>query len=147
MQRVSSNITLALVVFVPIVWLTFFGALTITLWYYRLDYYGSIPGPVLRVGLLMFLIACILFFYFTCWRLKRVETDEHFIYVTNYMKHVRYPVHQIASVKKHDWKLFHTFTVRLKTPGSFGSRFTFIPSGRFFDEYVTRHPEWVVEGR
>ncbi|HRF42163.1 MAG TPA: hypothetical protein PK198_25395 [Saprospiraceae bacterium] len=142
MQRVSSNITLVLMVFVPIVWLTFFGALTITLWYYNLDYYGAIPGLALRLGLLLFMAASLLFFYLTCWRLKRVETDEHFIYVTNYIKHVRYPVHQVASVKKRNWGLFHTFTIRLKTPGSFGPKVTFIPSGRFFDEYIARHPEW-----
>lgn len=143
MQRVSSNITLALVAFAPIVWLTFFGALTITLWYYKLDYYGAIPGTVLRIGLSLFMAASLLFFYLTCWRLKRVETDEHFIYVTNYIKHVRYPVHQVASVKKRHWGLFRTFTIILKTPGSFGSRITFIPSGHFFDEYIARHPEWV----
>lgn len=147
MQRVSSNLTLALVIFLPVVWLTFFGALTLTFWFYQLDYYGTIPGPALRVGLLLFMIASVLFFYFANWKLKRVETDEHFIYVTNYVKHVRYPLHQVASVGKRDWKLFRTITIYLKVPGSFGSRITFIPSGRFFEEYIARHPEWTVEDK
>lgn len=141
MQRVSSNLTLALVLFVPVFWTTFFGAFTLAIWVYRFDYYGSVPGIVLRLGMTAFLVAGLLFFYFTVLRLKRVEIDEQFLYVTNYFKHVRYPFHQVASIKVTDWRLFRTVSIQLRTKGSFGSSVVFIPTGRVFEEFVENHPD------
>ncbi len=141
MQRVSSNMTLALVLFVPVFWTAFFGAFTIAIWAYRFDYYGNVPGMALRVGMLLFMLSGLLFFYFTVWRLKRVEVDEEFLYVTNYFRHVRYPFHQINSISIRNWRLFRTIHVGLKAPGSFGRRFVFIPTGRVFEEFARQNEE------
>ncbi len=142
MQRVSSNLTLALVLFFPVLWAAFFTAFTIAIWAYRMDYYGSIPGPALRWGLSLFLAGGLTFFYFTVWRLKRVEVDDHFLYVTNFFKHVRYPWHQVEAVRIHDWKLFRTVTVALKQPGSFGKHIVFLPTGRVFEEFLREKEMW-----
>ncbi len=141
MQRVSSNLTLALVLFVPIVWTTFFGAFTIAVWAYRFDYFGSVPGAALRWGMLAFVASGLAFFYFTFWRLKRVEIDDRFLYVTNYFKHVRYPFHQVENIWVLNWRLFHIIRIRLKTSGSFGRDVYFIPTGRVFEEFAEQHPE------
>lgn len=141
MQRVSSNLTLALVLFVPIFWTTFFGALTLAVWVYRFDYYGSLPGPALRYGVLLFWLAGIAFFFLTFWRLKRVEVDELYLYVTNYFKHVRYPLDQIASIAVMDRLLFRTVHINLKAGGSFGRHIVFLPTGRAFEEFVATRPD------
>jgi hypothetical protein len=141
MLRVSSNLTLALVVFLPFFWTAFFLGLTIALWAYPFDYYGAIPGPALRVGAVFFVLSGWLSFYYTVFRLKRVEVDEQYLYVTNYLKHVRYPHHQVAGIKLLHWGLFRTIQITLKTSGTFGKSFAFLPTGRAFESFVTQHPE------
>jgi hypothetical protein len=141
MLRVSSNLTLALVIFLPFFWTAFFLGLTIALWAYPFDYYGSLPGPALRVGAVFFVLSGWLALYFTVLRLKRVEVDEQFMYVTNYLKHVRYPHHQVEGLKQLHWGLFRTIHIRLKTRGSFGKTLIFLPSGRAFESFVKQHPE------
>lgn len=141
MQRVSSNLTLFLVLFFPVFCLTILSALTIAVWSYRFDYYGALPGSVLRIGMLIFLGLLSAVFYLTVWRLKRVELDEQFFYVTNYFRHVRYPYHQVNQIKITDWGLFRTVRISLKSSGAFGRRIVFLPSGRVLEDFATSRPE------
>jgi uncharacterized membrane protein YbhN (UPF0104 family) len=141
MQRVSSNLTLFLALFFPVFFLTILSASTLAVWSYRFDYYGALPGPVLRIGMLIFMAVTLAVFYLTVWRLKRVEMDEQFFYVTNYFRHVRYPYHQVDQIKITDWRLFRTVSISLKVPGSFGRRVIFLPSGRVFEDFAASRPE------
>jgi nitrate reductase NapE component len=139
MHRVSSNLTLALVIFLPILWITFFGAFTLAIWVYKMDYYGSLPGATLRYGMLGFVLTGLLIFFFTIWRLKRVEVDNEYLYVTNYFKHVRYPLEQIATFEIKDWRLFKIVSIRLQGKGSFGQNIVFLPSGKAFETFAGGH--------
>ncbi len=139
MQRVSSNLTLALVIFLPIIWATFFGAFTLAIWVYPMDYYGSLPGSSLRIGMLVFWLFGLLTFYLTTWRLKRVEVDHKHLYVTNYFKHVRYSLEQIAHYEVKDWQLFKIISIRLTGKGSFGQNIFFLPSGKVFETFAASH--------
>ena len=139
MHRVSSNLTLALVIFLPILWITFFGAFTLAIWVYKMDYYGSLPGATLRFGMLGFVLTGLVIFFFTTWRLKRVEVDNEYLYVTNYFKHVRYPLEQIANFEVKDWRLFKVVSVRLPGKGSFGQNIVFLPSGKAFETFAASH--------
>ncbi|MBX2929453.1 MAG: hypothetical protein KF852_16600 [Saprospiraceae bacterium] len=141
MQRVSSNLTLFLLLFFPVFSLTILSAFTIAVWSYRFDYYGALSGPVLRIGVLIFLGLMLAVFYLTVWRLKRVELDEQFFYVTNYFRHVRYPYHQVNQIKITDWGLFRTIRISLKSPGSFGRHIVFLPSGRVLEDFAASRPE------
>jgi nitrate reductase NapE component len=147
MQRVSSNLTLALVIFLPILWITFFGAFTLAIWVYKMDYYGTLPGATLRLGMLGFWLAGLLVFVFTIWRLKRVEIDHEYLYVTNYFKHVRYPLVQIAHFEVKDWRLFKIISIRLQAKGSFGQHIIFLPSGSAFETFAGSHEELSLKRR
>jgi hypothetical protein len=78
-------------------------------------------------------------------RIKRVEMDEHFFYVTNYFKNVRYPFHQIEKIVEKDYLVFRTVHIYLKETGSFGKKITFVASRDRFNLFLKEHPEVVKE--
>lgn len=126
-KRISSSLTLFFRIFVPVFWIVFFGAFTI-----GLLVTSQLP-PVLdnvyfRVGLVIFYISGLAVLYFTLLRLKRVEIDPNFVYVTNYLKTYRYPFHNIESVRETNLYVFYLATIRFKEKGSFGKKIHFIES-------------------
>lgn len=126
-RRISSSLTLFFRIFVPVFWIVFFGALTI-----GLLVTPNLPAVLdtlyFRIGLAVFYISGLAFLYFTLLRLKRVEIDEDFVYVTNYLRTYRYPFHNIASIREHKFLLFHLATIRFKEKGSFGKKIHFLES-------------------
>ncbi|MBY5957756.1 hypothetical protein KUV50_06425 [Membranicola marinus] len=126
-KRISTSMTLFFRLFVPIFWIVFFGAFTIGL------LFASQLPPMLdhyffKIGIVVFYVGGLLFLYFTFLRLKRVEIDRDFVYVTNYIKTYRYPFHNIASVRDVNLFLFHLCTIRFKEKGSFGKKIYFLES-------------------
>lgn len=126
-RRISSSLTLFFRIFVPVFWVVFFGAFTI----------GLLVTPNLpvvldnlyfRIGLVLFYLTGLGFLYFTVLRLKRVEIDPDFVYVTNYLKTYRYPFHNIESVREINLFLFHVATIRFREKGSFGKKIHFLES-------------------
>lgn len=143
MQRVSTNFTLFLKIFVPVFWLVFFGAFTIVLWVVDRVETGAIPLGQLRLFMTFFFLIGATIFYFTLLKLHRVEMDEAFVYVTNYIKTARYPYHNIEKIDEKDFIVLSTVTVHLKEKGIFGKTVTFIPSQYRFQGFLNKHPEVV----
>ncbi|MCI5080487.1 MAG: hypothetical protein MRY78_02275 [Saprospiraceae bacterium] len=141
MQRVSTNLTLFLKFFIPVFWLVFFGAFTILIFAYDLEYVAQIPIVTFRIIAVLFMLSGIALFYFTLFRLKRVEMGEQFVYVTDYFKHVRYPYHNIDRIEESTFGFLKVVSIYLKTPGSFGKRVLFIASGKKYDEFWKNHLE------
>ncbi|MFN7117301.1 MAG: hypothetical protein ACK4TA_10915 [Saprospiraceae bacterium] len=139
MQRISTNLTLFYKFFIPTFYLAFFGAFTILSFSLR-----SIPlfGRFIIVGLFL---ASAVFFYFTLLRLKRVEIDEQFIYVTNYFKHYRYSLDSIEKIVERDFLVFRTATIHLHQAGSFGKKMFFVPSGSLYNDFWKNHPNLRVD--
>ena len=126
-KRISSSLTLFFRIFVPVFWTVFFGALTI-----GLLVTSQLP-PVLdnlyfRIGVVVFYLSGLIILYFTVLRLKRVEIDPQYVYVTNYLKTYRYPFHNIESVQEYNLILFYLATIRFKEKGSFGKKIHFLES-------------------
>lgn len=126
-KRISSSLTLFYRIFVPVFWAVFFGAVTL-----GLLLTPNIPAVLdnlyFRIGLVIFYVSGLALLYFTLLRLKRVEIDEDFVYVTDYLKTYRYPFHNIASIHEHNLLLFHLATIRFKEKGSFGKKIHFLES-------------------
>ena len=141
MQRVSTNLTLFYKFFLPVFWIVFFGAMTVAMLFYPFDYVGNMPAGTLRIGAVLFYLSGLLLLAFTAMRLKRVEANEHFLYVTNYFKTARYPFHNIEQVIERKVFIFRTATVYFKEPGVFGKRIFFIPSNARFQEFWEGHPK------
>lgn len=140
MERVSSNSTLFFKFFVPIFWIVFFGAFTVATFAYNFEYFGNIPKWPFRIGVLVFFLSGVLMFYFTLMRLKRVEMDELFIYVTDYFKHYRYPYHNVEKFQESNFLFLQIVTLHLKEPGNFGKKVTFISSKNRYESFFETHP-------
>lgn len=139
MQRVSTNLTLFYKVFIPTFWIIFFGAFTITSFVYKEQYQGSIPGQWLRLGAVIFFLAGLFLLSITLLRLKRVEMDKDFVYVTNYFKHYKYPWSNIAKISEHKFLYAKIVTIKFKVKGTFGKQITFIASNKLFRFFKEEH--------
>ncbi|MEO1518568.1 MAG: hypothetical protein AAFV95_26365 [Bacteroidota bacterium] len=140
MTAVSSTLTLFFKLVLPTMWITFFTGLTVAMFTLDITYVGPFTIEGFRMGLLAFLLTGIAFLYWSVLRIKRVDMDNEFFYVTNYFKTYRYPFHQIQKLNERDYKLFRVFDIYLKEPGSFGKKITFIAHRYRFDQFVQSHP-------
>jgi hypothetical protein len=140
MQRISSNITLLLKFFIPVFWLVFFGAVTLAALLYEYDYVGNTPAIYFKLGMVFFFVTGALLFAFTLLRLKRVEADGHFFYLTNYFKTARYPFHNIERITVSRFLFISVATIYFVEPGIFGKRCTFVPSRQLMEAYWQEHP-------
>jgi hypothetical protein len=141
MFQLSSNTTLFLKIFVPCTWLAFFGAFLMTTLLLDDPYIGGFPMIFFRVGLSFFLLLGFLFFYLTVFKLKRVDANEEFLYVSSYFKNFRYPYENIESIKIRDLGILHLATVRLAVAGTFGKKFPFIVSQRSLKKFIEAYPD------
>lgn len=141
MQRVSTNLTLFYKFFVPIFWIVFFGSVTAAVLINPRAYYGEIPGTWFRIGVVIFFLSGLLMLLFTLMRLKRVEMSHTHLYVTNYFKHIRYPLEDIDKIQETEFLIFKIVTVYLKSKGTFGRRFTFLASRSRYADFWRQHPE------
>ena len=146
MQHVSSSLTLLLKLGFPIAWLVFFGAMTLAMWFTSsIKVVAGMSMEAFRISLTAFFIFGAGILYWSLMRIKRVEMDEHFFYVTNYFKNVRYPYHQIEKVIEKDYLLFKTIHIHLKQAATFGKVITFIASRERFNVFLKEHPEVISQ--
>ncbi len=141
MQRVSSNWTLFYRLFLPSFWLVFFGALTIALFNINAGYFQAGGGRYIRLGLLLLVILSFVVFYFTVFRLKRVELNAESIYVTNYFRHYRYPINNVAKITEKNYGFIKIGVVHLKEKGSFGKTLAFMISKTEYQHFWDHHPK------
>ncbi len=71
--------------------------------------------------------------------LKEVSVDDHFLYVSNYLKEISIPLSDIYDVTENVWINIHPVTIHLKSPSEFGNKITFMPKTRFF-AFFSSHP-------
>jgi hypothetical protein len=144
--HVSSSMTLLLKFGLPTAWLVFFGAMTAAMWFTDdINAIGDLPVGIFRLIFTASFFALALLIYWSLMRIKRVEMDKHFFYVTDYFKNVRYPYHQIEKIVEKDYLLFKVIHIILKTPATFGKKITFISSRERFDLFLKEYPEVVEE--
>lgn len=142
MQHVSSSLTLFLKFGFPIGWLVFFGAMTVAMWLTSsIKVVAGMSMEAFRISITFFFLLGGAIIYWSMMRIKRVEMDDHFFYVTNYFKNVRYPYHQIEKVIEKDYLLFKTIHIHLKQAATFGKVITFIASRERFNLFLKEHPE------
>ncbi len=144
MQRISSNATLFLKIFIPTIWMVFFSAFTVAIWSADVPYFGPIPAIWMKLGLTAFLVLGATFFYLTLIQLKRVEMDELYVYASNYYNTYRYPYHNVEKITERDLMLFHIVRIYLKVPGKFGKKLTFLLDEAMFKDFLAKYPDVAV---
>jgi hypothetical protein len=71
--------------------------------------------------------------YFLVMRLKKVEVDEEYIYVSNYFRNEKISIGQIAKIREWNNVInLREVTVFFKTRTGFGDRIIFVPRGTIF---------------
>mgnify|MGYP001218417059 CR=1 FL=1 len=141
MQRISSNTTLFLKIFIPTFWIVFFGIFTAAVWFLDTPYFGPVPALTMKVGLTLFFLLGSGLLYLTIIQLKRVEVDEAHLYASNYFKTYRYPFDSIEKISERDLWLIHLVRIRLKAPGHFGRTLTFLLDEPMFRDFLSKHPD------
>lgn len=132
--QLSSNATLFWRVFVPIFITVFISGLVLA--FILIDEENLyLPIPALPVRI----IAVIIWFVWlailkrTLWRLKRVDADDNFMYVSNYWQTVRYPWQDLADVEEKKRLNRQIVNFNLKQPGRFGQKISFLPGSAYAD--------------
>ena len=142
MRQLSSNWTMAFGIFFPTLWLAFFGTFLIAIVLTDKDSIGTWSINSLRFGLAAFVGIFVLIFWKTLFRLKRIDADNEFVYVTNFFKAVRYPHADIEKIEIDKGLMFTFGTVVLRGEGRFGKRILFLCSRRRLDIFTDDNPEF-----
>ncbi|HMW39524.1 MAG: hypothetical protein K1X68_12870 [Saprospiraceae bacterium] len=126
MTRISSAATLFFAVFLPVFWLVFFGSLTAGLFLVNIE---DLDGTFFQFMRWIFLALFVLFailIYRTILKLRRIDADEQYIYVSNYLRTIRIPYTQIDSLQSKSLSIRLLGKINLSHKGYFGSSITFI---------------------
>lgn len=134
--NLSSNLTVILKYFVPLVWTVFFGALCIIFWMTDNLTVGGMDLTIFRIGWTVFFLVGIIVAYFTIIRLMRVEYDGNFLYVTNYFKVYKYPIESVDKITIKNYSIFKLATIKFINKGSFGKKIVFLTSRTHFDDIM-----------
>lgn len=134
--RLSTNWTLILRLFIPIAWITFFSSFLLSSFLANPVEVPQFTNNTFRLAIGFFILGGILFFYFTFFRLKRVDANSTHIYVTNYFKTYRYTLDSVEKWVLYDHIIFKAIHVFLKEKGKFGKRIIFIPKMNHFKPYL-----------
>lgn len=141
--NISTKWTLPLKIFLPILWGTFFGLITLAFWFSEEPSVGAMPISSFRLLMSSFLFTGLAVLYFSFMQLKRVEVDEHFLYVTNYKDTARYPFHNVEKLEEANYFLFKIVRIYFKESGIFGKKVIFLANQFRLQEVLKLRTELV----
>jgi hypothetical protein len=139
----SSAFTLFMKYLFPTIWISGFGlaAVTIMLNHLQDQAQGRPENPHAPPPFVFFAIWLIgsAFLLFFCRSIKRVETDDTNLYVSNFFQEVKVPLSNVEAVTECRWINQRPVTIHFRTPTSLGKSVMFIPRQRMFGFFST-HP-------
>jgi hypothetical protein len=140
-RQLSSSWTLIVRMFFPTLWIGFFGTFFLSVLFTSKTQVGGLSTSNLGIGLGIFLAVFLFIFYKTIFRLKRIDATPEYMYVTNYMKNVRYKHEYIQKIETSKGFLFNYGTLVLKEKALFGDRIPFIVSRKRLEIFLEENPE------
>jgi hypothetical protein len=147
-MQLSSSLTLGLRIFLPTLWIAFFGTCFIALNFTGNTFVGISSLFSLRVGLGVFIAIFLFVFWKTVFRLKRIDADSESVFITNYFTSVRYPHADVEKIEISKGLVFDIGTLVLKGKGKFGQRVLFVASRKRIEIFLEKNPQiqdWLVE--
>ena len=139
MNRLSSNLTLMLKLFIPIFWTVFFGAFAFASYVTNSIEAPQIANKTFQLQSTIFVLIGVVFFALTFMRLKRVDYDENSIYVSNYFKTYKYPFEMIDSITIYNHLVLKAAHLKFKGKTSFGKKIIFIPYMKNLKSFAKQH--------
>ena len=134
--RLSTNLTLILKLVLPVAWTAFFSSFLLSSFLANPIEVPQFTTNSFRTGVLVFILGGMSFFYFTFFRLKRMDADNEHIYISNYFKTYRYTFDSIDSFVLYDHLLLKAVHINLKEKGELGKRIIFIPKMIHFNLFL-----------
>jgi hypothetical protein len=147
-RQLSSSWTLAFRIFLPTFWLAFFGTFFFATLFTDKNQIGQISMNGLRWGLLVFILVFLFVFWKTVLRLKRIDADKEYVYVTNFFKNIRYLHADVEKIELSKGIVFNYGTLVLKGKGYFGDRILFLASNKRVEIFIAENPQlshWLEE--
>jgi hypothetical protein len=140
-RTLSSGRTFLLKFVFPTVWVAGFAAGTALLFTAGgfTDRNGFPTPPEMKWIFLGVTVAGALVLYWFCIRLKRVDVDEHWLYVSNFTREIRIPLADIEEVTENRWVSSRPVTVQFRRENEFGSEIIFMPRTRWW-KFWRAHP-------
>ncbi|HNM23986.1 MAG TPA: hypothetical protein PKL15_01100 [Saprospiraceae bacterium] len=137
--QLSSSHTLFWRIFVPIFGTVFLAGFLLV-FLLTAEEALSLPFPAvwLRIGTFLLMGGWLWLLRRTVWRLKRVDADDAFLYVTNYWTTVRYPWTDVQEITEKKRAGRRIVTITLRAPGRFGQNISFLPGSHLY-EWLAEH--------
>jgi hypothetical protein len=139
MQRISSNTTLFFKIFVPCVYVTFFGSMSIAVLFSNPEEVYIAGNPLVKYGLPSLFMVFVIIMYLTIMQLKRVEFGAEYFLVSNYFKTFRYTYRDIIKITLYNFGLFTIISIKMREKTRMGKKFRFIAKRKFFEDFVLEH--------
>lgn len=139
--RVSSNLTLVLKIFLPTLWIAFFGLLTLAIFFASGEENLLFGDWTFKLSVLGFFLVFLVFIYFTIMKLLRVEFAEDAFSASNYFQTYQYRYIDIEEIK--EYNLIFKTLVRIKMKGltKHGRSIYFLKSKAWYNDFVAKHPQ------
>lgn len=141
MRRLSSNLTIILRMFIPLVYIVFFGCVIAGSFLITVNDSPFLANPVIRFGMLGTYILFITLAYFTFMKLKRVDANDEHIIVSNYFKTFRYTWDSIKKMTTINLILFDIIYIHYHEKTAFGKRVFFLASRALVKSFFVDNPE------
>jgi len=141
MHRISSNLTLFFRIFVPVFWTTFYGLFTLVMFLADDSTIQLFQSDLLKYSNLLFYFSTLMIIYLTIFQLKRVELSEEGVFVTNYLKTLRYSFDSIEALGFRNYYFFKLGFIVLKENGYFGKKIVFLLKKKYLEDFMQEHPE------
>ena len=141
MKRLSSNLTIFLKIFIPIFYLVFFGSFLIGSLMISVNDAPFIGSNIFRLGYAGVFVVFILLLYFSIFKLKRVDADSQYVYISNYMKTLRFDWKNVEKISTRNYGLFSTMRIYFKDKTSYGRKISFLPVKALIKDFVLENPE------
>jgi hypothetical protein len=123
----SSAWTFSTKVVLPVVWISVIGLVTLQLSLDVVHGKANLPPAQMKFIFSGVWIFGAIFILWTSAGLKRVRIDSQQLYVSNYLREISIPFHEITDVTQNRWINVRPVTVYFREATVFGSKITFMP--------------------
>jgi len=131
-RRVSSATTFFLKFIFPTFFLIGFSGIVID----SIKTFGIYEALPFSIGLLI----AIPFFYFFFFRIKEVEMDTTFFYISNFRENIKVKIKDVKSISENKFSNPRLITIEFNHNTEFGKKVVFMAPLKFFIIFTEAHP-------
>ncbi|MBK7342270.1 MAG: hypothetical protein IPJ06_03600 [Saprospiraceae bacterium] len=143
MAQLSSSATLILRLFIPTIWIVFFGSFAVVGWMTSEDFVGPFQSSLVQDH-----------HHLLC--AHRVAPDPDFLlasaprgcrsgtsFVSNYFRTYKYTQPALSHILIRHYGLFYLGRIELRMEGKLGKRIWFVPSRKRIEQFLRNNPSWM----